>query len=247
MDNFQDPTAQFAFEALVSSYLVNDWQRTHGIRQSLGSLDWIRYSYEEADRRRLADMFFVADLEPATAISRIRGQDPADNHLILTLGTRQSLVTEYMVEGCSYLAPPSYLMARHLDKLPSRPSSYEITRLSSAGQTSIVETIEGAEPVSPADLEDPALSHYVAVIDGRAAAIARRSRLEPGISWISHVYTAAPFRSRGLATSLMSRLMYDSRESGERLILLLATEEAHSLYQKLGFLDLAAVLNFILL
>ena len=231
----------------MASYLISGWQRSHGTRQSFGALDWIRYDYEVAGRRSLADMFFVSNLEPAKALKRIRGLDPADNHLILTLATRRGLVIEYMSAGCSYLAPPSFLMALHLDDMPSEPSNHEITLLSTASQVNIVDSVEGAEPVAPVDLEDPALSHYVGYIDARPASIARLSRLESGISWVSHVYTTVPYRSRGLATSLMSRLMHDSRESGEKLMYLLATEEAHSLYQKLGFLDLAAVLNFILL
>jgi GNAT superfamily N-acetyltransferase len=247
MGDLQDPTAQFAFEALVSSYLISRWQRAHGTRHSLGSLDWIRFSYEVAGRRRLADLFFVSDLEPAEVVSRIRGQDPADNHLILTLASRHGLVTEYMSAGCSYLTPPSYLMARRLDEFQSEPSDHEIILLSAADQVGFVEAIEGADPVYPADLEDPALSHYVAYIDRRPAAVARLSRLDSGISWVSHVYTATPFRSLGVATSLMSRLMHDSYESGERSMYLLATEEAHSLYRHLGFLDLGAILNFILL
>lgn len=247
MDNLQYPTAQFAFEALVASYLISGWQRSHGTRQSFDALEWIRYSYEVAGRRSLADMFFVSDLEPVEALKRIHDQDPADNHLILTLATRRGLVAEYMSADCSYLAPPSYLMVHRLDEFQSKRSDHEITRLSAASQADIGNAIEGAEPVSPADLEDPLLDYYVGYIDGRPASIARISRLESGISWVSHVYTASPFRSLGLATSLMIRMMHDDRESGERLMLLLATEEAHSLYQKLGFLDLAAVLNFILL
>lgn len=243
----QQPTTKLAFEALISSYLASEWQQAHGLRQSLGAVDWIHYSYEAGDERRTNDMFFVADLDPPTALRLIRRQQRADNHLIFALSTRPNLVAEYMSEGCSYLAPPSYLMSMSLGVLANSPAEHEILRLSSAEQASIIETIEGAEPVSPVDLEDPRLSYYIALIDGRASAVARLSRLETGFSWVSHVYTAAPFRSQGLATALMNQLVKDSYDSGDRLMLLLATEEAHSLYHKLGFLDLAAVLNFILL
>lgn len=246
MDGPVELTAQNAFKALVNSYLTSHWQRRHGTRHSLGGLDWIRYSYAGAEQVRTADMFFVADVEPGRALMWIHDQDPADKHLILTLATRSSLVAEYMSAGCSYLAPPSYLMARYLDDFPASPSDFEILLLSRADQVKITTEIEGADSIYPADLEDPALNHYVAYRDGKAAAVARLTWLEPDISWISHVYTAVPFRSQGMATALMQRLMTDSQASGSALTCLLATEEARSLYRRLDFLELGAVLNFII-
>ncbi len=76
--------------------------------------------------------------------------------------------------------------------------------------------------------------------------MARVARLEAGVSWVSHVYTAPAVRGKGLASSVMTHVLAQQKEAGDEFSLLMATPEAHNLYRRLGYIDLAPVLNFVI-
>ena len=107
-------------------------------------------------------------------------------------------------------------------------------------------TIDGADLTLAEDVYDPSLVFYYALVDQRPVAMARVGRKKPGAGWVSHVYTAPDYRGRRLASALMSRVLAEQVVAGDRLSLLLATENAHAIYRRLGYLDVAPVLNFVI-
>lgn len=235
-----------AFEALISSYLMTRRQRQMGQRLELGPITCIHYDYEWEDQQRSADNFFIWGVPPREVAAIIAEYQPAGAHQLFVVSDRHGLAHEYMLAGFSALTPGNYLMAHPLDEIPQNliPSEHSIHLASTAGETMFFNVIDGANLVLMEDVLDPNLHFYYCLWESQPAAMARNGRIGPDLSWVSHVYTKPESRGKGLATSLMSRIMRDRRAAGDRFSLLLATEPAHLLYQRLGYQDLAPVLNF---
>lgn len=234
-----------AFQSLIQSYHFTHWQRANGQYLAGSPISRIRYEYEFHGAQLRRDLFFVSGGEANVSGQMIREMIPAQDHLIFVLADRPGLVTAYMALDFSYLAPPSYLMAYQLEAAPTvDPNSTEgvvamVTDIAS------IKTIGGADLPFPEDLTDTRLRHYIAAYRGQSAAYVRAARIEHDSLWVSHLFTAYDYRRKGLATALMSQLMIDAATSGERFLVLLASEAAHQLYRRLGFQDLLPVLNFV--
>lgn len=240
------PEPDKGFRALMQSYLTTQRQLAHGQYMAGETVSRIRYEYNFQSRRTRRDLFFVQAGEAESAIRRIGELDPAEDHLIFVLVDRPGLIMSYMALGCSYLAPPSFLMGHQLDEVTDPGPDLPEGVVTLASELSLIRSIEGVAPPFPEDLEDDRLRHYVASYQGQPAAYVRAARLSPQVSWASHLYTANDHRGNGLATALMSQLMADCARAGDRVVLLLASEKAHQLYRRLGFQDLLPVLNFVL-
>lgn len=245
-DQSQSSLLNLAYEALISSYLLTGRQRQMGQRLELGPITCIHFDYEWEGQRRSADNFFIWGAPAGEVASIIAEYGPAEDHLLFVVVNRPDLVNEYMLAGYSALSPGNYLMAHSLVAIPQRPLPLEhsIHLASTAGETMLLNVIEGAEFVLMEDVLDPNLQYYYCMGGSQPVALARNGRIGPQLSWISHVYTKPGSRGHGLASILMSQILNDCRDRGDRFSLLLATEPAFGLYQRLGYEDLAPVLNF---
>lgn len=217
-----------------------------GHRLELGPITCIHYDYEWEGLRRSAENFFIWGVPPSEVAAILAEYGPAEDHELFVVMDRPGLANEYMIAGFSALTPGNYLMAHSLDAIPKKPLplKHSIHLASTAGETLFLNVIEGADFVLMDDVLDPNLQFYYCLRGSQPVAMARNGRIGPALSWISHVYTRPDFRGQGLAFVLMSQIMTDCRDAGDRSSLLLATEPAHSLYQRLGYQDLAPVLNF---
>jgi GNAT superfamily N-acetyltransferase len=242
----EQSSLSLAFEALISSYLLTGRQRQMGQRLELGPITCIHYDYEWEDQRRSADNFFIWGVPPKEVAAIITEYHPTGNNQLFVVMDRAGLANEYLSAGFSALTPGNYLMAHSLDIVPEfpLPAVHSIHLASTAGETMYLNVIDGANLVLMEDVMDPNLQFYYCLQGSQPVALARNGRIGPNLSWISHVYTKPECRGQGLATSLMSRIMSDCQAAGDRFSLLLATEPAHGLYQRLGYQDLAPVLNF---
>ncbi len=235
-----------AFEALISSYLLTGRQQQMGQRLELGPITCVHYDYKWEDQRRKVDNFFIWGVPPGEVAAIIAEYGPADDHLLFAVMDKPGLANEYMFAGFSALTPGNYLMAHSLDLIPQKPLPLEhsIHLASTAGETMFINVIEGADFVLMEDVLDPNLQFYYCLRGSEPVAMARNGRIGPDLSWISHVYTKPDYRGLGLASVLMSQIISDCLDAGDRFSLLLATEPAHGFYQRLGYQDLAPVLNF---
>lgn len=235
-----------AYEALIDSHLLTTTQWESGQRIDLDLLTCIHYEYQWEERSHSADNFFVWGPPAGEVIDRIWRYGPSENHLIYVLVDRPRLVSEYMVAGCNVMTPGNFLMFHPLQELigQSPPPEYQIHRASSAGETLLLNMIDGADLVSLDDVLNPDLQHYYATHEGQPVASARSGWIDFNLSWVSHVYTDPAHRGRGLAAALMNMIMVDSQAETDNLSFLLATEPAHDLYLRLGYIDLAPILTF---
>ena len=67
-----------------------------------------------------------------------------------------------------------------------------------------------------------------------------------GVGYLDHVVTRPEFRRRGVATALVSRVVRESADAGDRLVHLLADEgqPPQRLYERLGFRVVSRVVSF---
>ncbi len=237
---------KLAYESLTRSYLLSKWQRKIGFLRHSGPLIHVRYEYMREGQAHRTDNFFAYQAPPDDVIAAVNACHPSADHQLFVIADQPGLVMAYMASGCSAHTPGHYLMAHPLTDIPTGLAREETRRATSAEEAQSLNEIEGADLVLAEDIVDPDLDYYYCLEEGRPAALARNARMRPGYSWVSHVYTEPRRRGRGLATALMLHIMANCRQDGDHFSLLLATEQAHGLYQRLGYQDLAPVINFTL-
>jgi GNAT superfamily N-acetyltransferase len=235
-----------AYDWYIASYFLTKRQRQIGRRLSLGDVICVHYDYILEGESRQADNFFIWGAEPEVVVETIRAYGPAGDHQIYVVADRPGLPVAYMGLGCSAMTGVNSLMARGLEELPTPNKTVRIRQAMTPGECMVLNAIDGADLTLAEDVIDPALEFYYTGHGERPVTMARVARKKPGIGWVSHVYTAPDYRRRGLATDMMIRVLAKQRQAGDRLSLLLATEDAHSMYRKVGYLDLAPVLNFVI-
>lgn len=245
MDN-KTRLLNLAYEWYVSSYLLTKHQQRIGRRFMLEAVSCVHYEYDWEGEQQVVDNFFVFGAEPEKVVESIRAYGPASKHQLYVVAHRPGLAVSYMSLGCSAMTGPNMLMARGFEAIPAPDPAVPIYQAQTPGETMFLNTIDGADLTMAEDVADPRLAHYYANAGDRPVSMARVARLHPGAGWVSHIYTAPDYRRRGLATAVMARVLADQDQAGDRLSLLLATENAHSLYRKMGYLNLAPVLNFVL-
>jgi GNAT superfamily N-acetyltransferase len=237
---------RLAFDWYVGSYLLTNRQRQIGRRLSLGEILCVRYDYYVEGQVRRADNFFVHGVEPEVVVETILTYGPATDHQIYVVADRPGLPLAYMSLGFSTMTGTNYLMARGLEILPVPADSIVVNQARTAGETLFLNTIEGVDLTLAEDVIDPSMAFYYTMDGRRPVAMVRVARKQAAVGWVSHVYTAPGYRRRGLATAMMAWVLAEQRRAGDRLSLLLATENAHSIYRKMGYLDVAPVLNFVI-
>lgn len=240
----QTPLLIRAFEALISSHLLSQWQRKNGRRLAFGPVICVRYEDTWAGRHRSWDNFFAWQASPEEVVAAAGASNPAEGHLLQVAADRPGLSASYMAMGCGALNPAHFLMARPLDETAPVSTNVEVRRATSSGDLSLIHAINGAGGVAVEDLLGDRLQFYYALIGDRPVALARTGHISPAVSWVSHLHTDPAFRRQGVASELMNHLLNDGVKAGYHYSILLATEMAHELYQGLGYLDLAPILSF---
>lgn len=237
---------QATFDWYVSSYYLTRHQREIGQRFTLGNIECVHYEYSYQDRQIQADNFFVMGGDPEAVVNTIRSYKPADVHQIYVLADRPGLAVHYLSLDCQVMSPVGTLMVRDLENLPATEIPLELFEPRSPGDALYLNTIDGVDLTLAEDLVDQRFKFFCAFDGNKPASMARLARRAPGSAWVSHVYTAPASRGKGFASALMSEVLAEQKRAGDSLSFLLATPEAHNLYRRLGYQDVATVLNFIL-
>lgn len=75
---------------------------------------------------------------------------------------------------------------------------------------------------------------FAAVLDGEQVGFARVVTDQATFAWLADVFVAEPARGRGVGSRLLAAIVGDARLQGLRRFVL-ATRDAHALYQRFGF------------
>ena len=90
-------------------------------------------------------------------------------------------------------------------------------------------------------VDDPAVGHFAASVDGVFAASARYAFGAAGDVVVDRVITRPEYRRRGLAARLMKAILADAAANGAETALLISGEQGLPLYRHLGFKALSDV------
>ncbi|MCI0394586.1 MAG: GNAT family N-acetyltransferase [Chloroflexi bacterium] len=235
-----------AFKVWAASFLLSDREWEVGRRCQAGPLICVRYEFEWLGRLVKFDNFLALGCEPQKAVAAVQAFGPAKDHLLRVVADRPDLEQTYARLGYR-VGFVEYLMARPLEGLVAAALPYLVRHARNSDDLLALSAIEGLEDSKmwPADLLNPIFRYYYVVVDGRPVARGRLARYDDAIAWISHVFTARPYRRRGIARSLMQHLLADGVAAGFRETVLLSTGEGHALYRQVGFQDLARVVSFV--
>ena len=95
----------------------------------------------------------------------------------------------------------------------------------------------------PEHFADPTIRHYLAYINGEAAACATVI-LNDGIAGVWNVATLRPFRRQGIAAAILMRALVDAAADGCSDSVLVASPMGRPLYQQMGYELLGASLFY---
>ena len=82
--------------------------------------------------------------------------------------------------------------------------------------------------------EDDRIQHYLAFLNEQPVGIGT-TILVDGVASIWNLCTLDQYRRRGVASSLLRRMLADANEFGSELILLYSTPQAYPLFNNFGF------------
>lgn len=88
--------------------------------------------------------------------------------------------------------------------------------------------------VRPEHFSDPTIRHYLAFVNGEAAACAT-IMLDGNIAGVWNVGTLRPFRRQGLAAAILMRALADAASDGYQTSVLMASPMGKALYEDMGY------------
>ncbi len=234
------------FPVWVQSFLFTERQREVGFLRDVGGVPCMRYDFEWQGQKVLSDNFFVRGRAPHSIVPLIQSANPAPDHILRVVEDQAGLQAAY--ESLGYRVDfVETLMARPLTDLPLVDGRHEVMLVRGREHIHLVNHIDSPDDIAarPADLDNLDIRFYVIRRDGHTVCRARSATMSEAISWVSHVFTRESHRRQGLAQAVMTWALGDDAAAGHTFSTLLATQEGYSLYQHLGYQDIATIINFI--
>jgi GNAT superfamily N-acetyltransferase len=194
--------------------------------------------------------FFARAKHVAAAIEELDAFLPRDRQ-VLSIPLADDALAVRITKRCKQagyrLGGSEFLFARGGSPPTSLPQcEYEIA---------FVQTEELAERVAKAQRRrltgteylresNSPLRLYCALDVERPIAWAQSIAAGKGVRYVANLYTARPYRRRGIATALMSRLLRDDAKLGAAKSVLLSSHTGRCLYEQLGYRELGRLLMF---
>jgi hypothetical protein len=137
------------------------------------------------------------------------------------------------------------MFVHDLKQIAPAPEPYEVLRVTTDEQAGDLAKAARSRQVLPEHLrmDPPPLRQYMA-LDGRKPIGWVRSIVAGDATWCSNMYVMEPYRRRGIARSLMTRMLLDDREAGMRASVLLASHTGARMYPVLGYADVGELFLF---
>jgi len=231
-------------ELLAHSHLLTERQRRQGSIGAVGPLLCVHVEGVRDGTPVTRDRFFADQCSPAAALLALRNYSPEREHELFVVDAPRERQRAFVRVGFRLLRV-EWLMALALRESPGWPApDRPVTPATTASQSLLLDAIDGLDPIPAAEITDPALAHFYAQAEGRPVAYGRSARYDETTAWVSHVYTAPAYRRQGYATAVMAALLAHSAATGVGQSLLLATEMAYGLYERLRYRTLAPVAVF---
>ncbi len=205
-------------------WVVRDAQRKHG---EYRNEEWIAYGADPREVDRIAH----ANTRGRFAVCAIHGCDEPDGPL--RDGYKR---LRYRLRGTEPL------MAHDLRRIPNFASPARIRRAEDQHLAALLAKAAGSRQIPPEHLgQETPLRQYVAIIDDALAGWVRS--IDVGkTTWCSNMFVMPRFRRRGIARSMLCRMLRDDREHGAKQAVLLASHTGAMLYPVVGYRQVGTLL-----
>ena len=136
------------------------------------------------------------------------------------------------------------LMVNDLSQVPTFESPASIQRVATVELAERLARATRSRPIRPEYFapESP-LRQYGALMDGEVVGWVSSIVVE-GATWCSNMYVSPSFRRRGIARSLLGRMLHDDREAGAQMAVLLASHTGAKLYPVVGYEQIGTLFLF---
>ena len=193
----------------------------------------IRDFEPKKDPRR--EQLFAFDADPAAVVAAVRAYGPPHHALDVFTPVEIDLPAfkaGYKELGYRYQAHEPFMV---FDLARDVAAPNVEVRLATADEAMRLAKADRAPGPRPEDIEAKRVRVFFAERDGKHMGGVRNFRVVDGASYVANMFVAGEFRRQGVATALMSALLLDARELGDRWSVLLASQMGHPLYRSLGY------------
>lgn len=136
-------------------------------------------------------------------------------------------------------------MAHDLERIPNVEPPLPIVRVATQNQADHLNKVAGRRQVLPEHLQsDPAPIRQYMAVDGEMPIAWLQSVAAGDSTWCSSMFVQPNYRRRGIARSLLARMLSDDRASGATASVLLASHAGSHLYPVVGYETLGELMVY---
>jgi hypothetical protein len=136
-------------------------------------------------------------------------------------------------------------MIHTLDRIEAFAGPYPVRRVLTSADADLLHAATRKRQILPAHLQaqPPPIRQYMALDDG--APVGWAASIVAGSStWCSNVFVKETHRRRGVAKSLLTRILLDDKENRAEASVLLASHAGARLYPTVGYEQIGQLLMF---
>lgn len=195
----------------------------------------------DAPRKNPADLrneeWVAHDIPPADVDAQVRAN--ANGRfaisLILAAGDPEDPVRAAYKSLGYRLGHTEPFMLHRLARVPRLPEPFPIRRVMTQDLADRLAKAARGRQILPEHFADDAPMRQYVALDGETPVAWGRSITVADSTWVSNVYTAPENRRRGIARSLLARMLRDDRARGVKRSVLLASHTGALLYTSVGY------------
>lgn len=195
---------------------------------------------------------WVAYGRSAEEIDRIARKHARSKFVICAIGEDESAQTRLRADfkALNYrLISSEPLMVHSLTNIPFVETGIPITQVLEAELADRLAKAAGSRQILPSHLtENAPIRQYVAEVEGQLVGWVRsicvKGKAGVTATWHSNMFVEPAFRRRGIARSLLWRMLQEDRAHGAKQAVLLASHAGAKLYPLLGYEQIATLLIF---
>lgn len=201
------------------------------------------------DEKRKRDEYrseeWVAIGTAATEVHRAASEGTRGRYAVCAICAGDQAETRAAYKALGYrLRTTEPLMVHRLNEIPTWESSAQVTRVKDPELAERLNKQTKSRMILKEQLgSDANLRQYVAIVDGAIVGWVR-SVATGKSTWCSNLYVEPPQRRKGIARSMLCRMLHDDKQHGSTLAVLLASHTGALLYPVVGYEQIGTLLLY---
>jgi GNAT superfamily N-acetyltransferase len=142
------------------------------------------------------------------------------------------------------LGHSEFMMVHNLKRIPRVPAPLSIRRVDTEAMADRLAKVARSRQILPEHLGKDAPQRSYVALDGELPVGWVSSIVTGDTTWCANMYVKPEFRRRGIARSLMCRMLRDDRSGGASMAVLLASHAGAKLYPVVGYRQIGTLMVF---